>query len=94
MIVQLLIEAACADTSRAKVAREIGVSPQFFSMIENGKQACPAWVAARLGELAGKDPARCALEALEENSKTENERQTWQRLLHKLKIDNAGKRAK
>lgn len=62
--------------------------------VRKGRRPLRPWMAVRIAELAQSDTTMAAVLALEANSKTENERQTWQRLLHKLKIDNAGKRAR
>lgn len=83
MEIKTLIDNAGAGKTRAKLAAEIGIPQANLRHIETGRNPCPAWVAARLAEIAGVDPVAAQMQALADAAKTEAEKTLWDRLLKK-----------
>ncbi|TAM22827.1 MAG: hypothetical protein EPN60_16075 [Nevskiaceae bacterium] len=83
MDIKTLIDSARKGRPARQLAQEIGCSAQQLNDIDKGRTPCPAWVAARLAEIAGADPVAAQMQALADAAKTEAERTLWGRLLKK-----------
>ena len=81
MELEALIDSAANGRPRARVAAEIPIAYQALHDYEKGRKPCPAWVVARLAEIAGTDPQVAALQALKDSAKTPAESELWGRLL-------------
>ena len=83
MDIAQLIDRARDGQPDSQLAQEIGISRQNLNAIKKGRAPCPAWVAARMAEIAGVDPVAAQMQALADAAKTEAERTLWGRLLKK-----------
>lgn len=86
MDIAQLIDRARDGLPDSHLAQEIGISRQNLNAIKKGRAPCPAWVAARLAEIAGVDPIAAQMRALADAAKTEAEKTLWDRLLKKQAV--------